>query len=105
MIPVDGTTPRGAKPCRLVKILDANRQPMQQRQIVRAHDRILSLFGCGSSPSHIKSDEGVDGRVHLLDAGKTALQQLHGREGPAADQAARFTSREVARFSQDSSLS
>jgi hypothetical protein len=105
MIPVDGTTPRGAKPCRLVEILDANWKPVQQGQIVPAHDRILSLFGCGSSPWHIKGNEGIDGRVHLLDARKTALQQLHGREGPAADQAARFTSREVARFSQGSSLS
>jgi hypothetical protein len=105
MIPIDGTTPRGAKPCRLVKILDANRQPMQYRQIVPAHDRILSLFGCSSSPWYIQGDEGINGRVHLLDARKTALKQLHGRERPAADQAARFTSREVARFSQGSSLS
>jgi hypothetical protein len=57
------------------------------------------------SSRHIKGDESVDSRVHLLNARKTALQQLHGRERPAADEAARFTSREVARFSQGSSLS
>jgi hypothetical protein len=80
MVPVEGASPRGAKPCRLVEILDANWQAMQQWEIVPAHDRILSLFGCGSRSWHIKSDESVDGRVHLLDARKTALQQLHRRE-------------------------
>jgi hypothetical protein len=77
MIPIDSTTPCGSKPCRLIEILDANRQAMQQREIIPAHDCVLSLFGCGSSPWLIKSDESIDGRVHLLNARKTALKQLN----------------------------
>jgi hypothetical protein len=78
MILVDGTSPGGSKPCRLIEIFDADWQAMQQREIVSAHDDIFSLFGSGSAPWFIHRDKGVDGGVHLPDARKTALKQLDG---------------------------
>jgi hypothetical protein len=76
MIPVGGTSPGGSKSCRLIEIFDADRQAMQQREIVSAHDGIFSLSGGGSDPWFIHRDKGIDGGVHLPDARKTALKQL-----------------------------
>jgi hypothetical protein len=70
MISVDGTSPGGSNPGRLIEIFDADRQAMQQREIVSAHDGIFSLLGGGSDPCFIHRD--------LPDARKTALKQLDG---------------------------
>jgi hypothetical protein len=71
---------------------------VEQTKILAAHHGLFGLLGGGTGVGLVHGDNGVDGRIGGGNAREVALQQLHGRQLLAADEAARFDSREIGGF-------
>jgi hypothetical protein len=65
-------------------------------EVVAAHHRGLGLARGAAGAVRVERDHGVHRRVHRFDARQAALQQLHRRQGLAADQAPRLDGGQVA---------
>ena len=98
MVLVDQRTPRSSQVPGRVQILDADRQAMQQAQILAVGYRFFCGFRVGFRCSFIHGDNGVERAIGLGDAFKTGVEKLNRRKGFDADQAARFNGAEITGF-------
>ena len=103
--PEDRAAIGGAEPGGFLEVLDADRQPVQRRQVIATHHRRLGRLRRRAGAGLIQRHHGVHRRVHRGDAAEAALQQLDGREGLAADQTARLQRGQVAGLGHGASSS
>ena len=69
---------RGSQPRRSLQVFDAYRQASERTQVFTAANVLFDLLGAAAGRVGIHGDDCVDRAVGLVDATKTAFQQLDG---------------------------
>ena len=77
----------------VLQLLHAEGEPGQRADILPAGDAVRSGTGVRQRLLRSHGDEGVEGRIDLLDALEGGLHQLHGRELARANRRREFVSR------------
>jgi hypothetical protein len=85
----------GAKPRRLVQVLDADGQAVQRPQRVAALHGRLGRTRASRCRLRVLRDDGVEHRIDRLDALHARRQQLDGRDFLAAYQAPQLAGAEI----------
>ncbi len=78
----------GAKPRRLLEVLDAEGKPLEEAERLAPHHADLRLPRRAPRPLLVEGRDSIDRRIDRTDAGERTLEDLDGGEFPRPDQAA-----------------